>query len=278
MRKISVITPCYNAEKYILETFESVVTQTAITSKKLELEYIICDGHSSDETLEILKKLKSRYSDFNIIIISEKDKGMYDALAKGLIKASGDYCAYINAGDFYSKTAFDVVLELFNDSKINWLTGFNVMYNENSQMVYCVLPFKYSSRLIRRGLYNGKILPFIQQESTFWRTSLNKNINFGKLSSYKFAGDYFIWNEFAKITNLYIVESYLGGFKVHRGQLSENLSKYLEEVRAISQNPHLVDYFQAIYYRFMWQMPPIIKKIFNNNRLFRFDFASQQWH
>ena len=70
--KISVITPCYNAEKYIYETIESVLNQNAVQSKRIELEYIICDGKSTDKTLDMIQSFKSE----SIRVISEKNTGM----------------------------------------------------------------------------------------------------------------------------------------------------------------------------------------------------------
>ncbi|HAJ59018.1 MAG TPA: glycosyl transferase, partial [Cyanobacteria bacterium UBA8543] len=129
LKKFSIITPCFNAEKYIEETVRSVIEQTVILSKKAELEYIICDGNSSDRTVEVVESIKCHYKCDFIKIISEPDLGMYDALSKGLKLASGDIVAYINAGDYYNKHAFDVVLEVIESEKANWLTGYNVFYN-----------------------------------------------------------------------------------------------------------------------------------------------------
>ena len=77
--------------------------------------------------------------------------------------------SYINAGDFYYKNAFSSVVNFFGNNKnINWITGAKVIYNENSEIVKYLVPFKYRRNLIFKGAY-GKNLPFIQQESTFWK-------------------------------------------------------------------------------------------------------------
>ena len=107
--KIPIITPCLNAEKYIHETVKSVIEQNAVLSGRVELEYIICDGGSTDRTLEILNSVKTN----KMKILTGKDNGLYDALAKGLKIAKGDIIAYINAGDYYNKYAFDIVMDLF---------------------------------------------------------------------------------------------------------------------------------------------------------------------
>ncbi len=86
----SIITVVYNSKIFIEKTILSVINQTY-----KNIEYIVIDGASTDGTLEILKK----YADKIDIIISEADKGLYDAMNKGLKKASGDYVWFINSGD-----------------------------------------------------------------------------------------------------------------------------------------------------------------------------------
>ncbi|NDV64968.1 glycosyltransferase [Bacteroides sp. 224] len=90
--KISVITVCYNSERYIKNTIESVLNQTYHN-----IEYIIIDGNSTDSTINIIQQYLSRISYF----VSEPDKNMYDAINKGMKKATGDYIAILNSDDFY---------------------------------------------------------------------------------------------------------------------------------------------------------------------------------
>lgn len=91
--EISIITACYNAEKTIEQTIQSVVNQTYDN-----LEYIIVDGASTDRTMEIVNK----YKDYIDIIISEPDNGIYDAFNKGIKAATGDYINFMNADDYFS--------------------------------------------------------------------------------------------------------------------------------------------------------------------------------
>ncbi len=88
--KFSIITVTYNAGKVLEDTIQSVVFQTY-----RNVEYIIVDGGSKDNTLEIAGKYRDRISK----IISEPDKGLYDAMNKGIRLATGDYLCFLNAGD-----------------------------------------------------------------------------------------------------------------------------------------------------------------------------------
>jgi glycosyltransferase involved in cell wall biosynthesis len=272
VKKISIITPCRNSEQYIRETVESIIGQSALLSKRAELEYIICDGSSKDKTVSIIES----YRDKSIKLISEPDSGIYEALSKGLKLASGEIVAYLNAGDYYSKHAFDIILDIFETRDVKWLTGLNVRYNEKSYLVQFSLPFKYRKRFIDKGFY-GKKLAFIQQESTFWMAELIQYIDFEELSGKKYAGDYYLWKQFSKAADLAIVEAYLGGFKVHRGQVSENLEAYFKEVDSMTKRPSLYDYPLYLFDKTIWLMPGKIKKMFNRELLFRFDHISQEW-
>jgi glycosyltransferase involved in cell wall biosynthesis len=87
---ISIITVVYNSEKYIEKTIKSIAEQTS-----QNFEYIIIDGHSTDDTLNIV----SRYKHCVNKLVSEPDKGLYDAMNKGLQQAKGKYVWFINSGD-----------------------------------------------------------------------------------------------------------------------------------------------------------------------------------
>lgn len=274
MNKFSIITPCFNSEKYIGETIKSVINQRAILSGRAELEYIICDGKSTDRTVEIIESFDCP----DIKLISEKDSGMYDALSKGLQLTSGNIIAYINAGDYYHHCAFDIVLDIFAAKKANWLTGYEFFYNEKSYVINVALPPRYYRSLIRNGLYDGKVLPCIQQESTFWLAELNKLLDYNCLSNFKYAGDYYIWSQFAKEHDLIVVKAYIAGFKIQRNQLSENSQAYHQEMKQTSCKANIIDYTLAYFERFiMWQIPSRLKVMLAKNKLLTFDLKKQEW-
>ena len=113
--KFSIITPCYNSEKYLEECIKSIMSQ-----KYKDFEHIIVDGGSTDGTLDILKKYERLY---NMRWISEKDDGMYDAINKGMRMANGDVLSWINSDDVYHPWT------LFSVNKIMSLTFiFNFTY------------------------------------------------------------------------------------------------------------------------------------------------------
>jgi len=114
--KISIITVCFNAENTIEDTFLSTFNQT-----HKDIELIVIDGKSTDKTVEIIEKYKDKIHYF----VSEPDKGIYDAMNKGITAANSYYLIFMNAGDsFYD----DMVLEnveqaLTNNPKTKFLFG-----------------------------------------------------------------------------------------------------------------------------------------------------------
>jgi glycosyltransferase involved in cell wall biosynthesis len=276
MIKISIVTPCRNAEKYIRETVESVILQTALLSGRAELEYIICDGFSTDKTVEIAEAAAKGFRYGAVRIVSQPDRGMYDALAKGIKIATGDIVAYLNAGDYYNKYAFDIVLNIFSAKKTQWLTGYSVVYNDRSHVVYSILPYKYRKRFFSCGFYGQQLL-HVQQESTFWSSALSPLIDYDKLSNFKYAGDFYLWFQFSRKYDLDIVEAYLGGFRMHKGQLSENMSAYNAEMATIITKPHMIDHLLVMFDKIMWYAPNTFKKKMNKEGLFRYDHSMQEW-
>lgn len=221
MLKISIVTACYNAEDTIEQTILSVLEQDYPS-----IEYILIDGGSTDGTVDIIRKYESKLAYW----ISEPDKGLYDALGKGFERVTGDVCAYINADDFYQPHAFATVCEIFQNRKHQWITGLNATYNVFGQIVGTELPCRYRSSFIRKGFYDGKRLPFIQQESTFWRAELMQYVDWDKFRTLCLAGDYYLWTCFSPYAELDIVKCILSGFRKRNGQLSEAIDDYRKEL------------------------------------------------
>ena len=110
--KLSIITVCYNSGKTIEDTFKSVQSQSY-----KDIEYIVIDGGSKDNTLELI----NQYKEIIDYTVSEKDKGLYDAMNKGIEKATGDVIGFLNSDDlFCDDMAVEKVMNVFNEnSKID---------------------------------------------------------------------------------------------------------------------------------------------------------------
>lgn len=265
--KISIVTVSYNAADTIERTIRSVLDQ-----QYNDLEYIIIDGGSNDGTVEIIKK----YEDMLAFWVSEPDDGMYDALAKGFRHATGDIYAYINADDFYQPYSFSTVNEIFSNSKkVYWLTGIASAYNYKGQIVKTSLPRRFKAEFIKKGLYNGRYFPFVQQESTFWHKKLMQYVDLEILSTKRLAGDFYLWYSFADHAQLDIVSCILSGFCRHCGQLSENIKKYYEEMYEIcNYTPTFIDLINIYMEKIRWRIPG---KLLPNEGIIEYDFDKYEW-
>lgn len=208
----------------------SLLAQTAVKSGRCNLEHIILDGASTDNTILVVAKYPA------ITFLSQSDNGMYDALSNGFKYVTGHLMGYLNAGDTLFPWAFDVLLDVFSNSDIKWLTGYTSLINEKHQVTHTWKPPRYRNEFICNGFYADPKYPFgIQQESTFWRTDLLTYVNRSRLSKFQLAGDYFLWTEFAQHTLLHSVMSPLGAFLIHHNQLSDQKDLYVSEVQTFTR-------------------------------------------
>ena len=151
--KLSVITIVYNNTRDIERTMLSVLNQTYPN-----IEYIVIDGLSTDGTINIVKKYKSRISKF----VSEKDEGIYDAMNKGLALATGDYVLFMNSGDeIYANDTVASVFASADDADIYY--GETEMINDEGQSlgrrrhqapeVLSLPSFKYGMSVSHQAIY-----------------------------------------------------------------------------------------------------------------------------
>ena len=142
---ISLITVCYNASSTIEYTFKSIQMQTY-----KNIEYIVIDGNSNDGTKEII----NRYSQIITKYISESDKGIYDAMNKGINLASGDIIGFLNADDIYANVnVLNRIAEILENKSIDACYS-DLVYVNNNKIVR-----KYNSGIFKPSLINYGLMP-----------------------------------------------------------------------------------------------------------------------
>lgn len=229
--KISVVTPSLNQGVFLESAIDSVLGQGYP-----DLEYLVVDGGSSDDSVEVIERHSERLTYW----VSEPDEGMYDAINKGFALATGDILGWLNSDDMYLPWTFSVVAELFDRfPEIEWLTSsFPMHWDAEGRAVRCWRQNGYSKERFLRG----ENLPnqgwhaqgWIPQECTFWRRSLWERAG-GRLdASLRLAGDFELWSRFFSDAPLFAVDTPLGGFRYHGRQMSsDRLSEYVAEARSI---------------------------------------------
>lgn len=222
--KISIITPSFNQGRFLEQTILSVINQNYPN-----IEYIIIDGGSTDNSVEIIKKYQHSLHYW----CSEPDRGHYDAINIGFSKATGDVLAWLNSDDMYCPWALKTIGSIFGElPEVHWLSTLTRLHwDENG---YCIEAANFPG-FSKQAFLNGINLPWdgtwpIQQESTFWRRSLWDKVG-GINIDFQLAGDFDLWTQFYKTTELYGLNSPLGGFRIHQHQRSHQVLQYREEAR-----------------------------------------------
>ncbi|MEO6456043.1 MAG: glycosyltransferase family 2 protein [Ginsengibacter sp.] len=160
--KISIVTPSFNQGKYIEKTIQSVLDQGYPN-----LEYIIIDGGSTDNTIDVIKKYESHIAYW----ISEKDKGQTDAINKGFAKCSGEIFNWINSDDYYEPETFKKLSTFFTSNpSINIVCGREWGFNDANSADKIL----HAGSVIKNNVYETIRYGIIDQPCTFFR---KKNID-----------------------------------------------------------------------------------------------------
>lgn len=197
--KISIITPSLNQGKFIEQAIRSVLLQGYPN-----LEYIIIDGGSKDDSAGIIKK----YDKFIAYWVSEPDSGHGNAINKGFSRATGEIMAWLNSDDMYAPGALFSVAEVFGGFKdVQWITGVNSFWNKDDERTAIDIEYKniYDFML---GRYK-----WIGQESTFWRRSLWEAAGGRINDKYRLMVDSELWCRFFLLAELWNVDTILAGYR-----------------------------------------------------------------
>jgi glycosyltransferase involved in cell wall biosynthesis len=157
--KITIVTPSYNQDKFLEQTIRAVLLQNYPN-----LEYIVVDGGSTDRSKQIIEK----YAPWISYWQSEKDNGQGHAINLGFSIASGDYYAWINSDDYYSKNVFSEVIKTFLKSKAKFVYGYGLNYYTEKQTFELIKILPSVDFFLK--------IPNLVQPSSFWNAQIHKPI------------------------------------------------------------------------------------------------------
>ena len=215
--KISIVTPSFNQEEFIESTIRSVVLQDYPN-----LEYVVVDGGSSDNSANIIKKYVDKISYW----VSEPDGGHGNGLNKGFRETSGDIMGWINSDDLLTPWSLRTIAEIFTKfPHVNWIQGFTSSWNRQGQMTGA---FRNPKNIYD---YLTGNYAWIQQESVFWRRELWDRSGWTISEDVKLMVDGELWSRFFLSDELYTIDCVLGGWRCYgENRALKNSSICLQEM------------------------------------------------
>jgi glycosyltransferase involved in cell wall biosynthesis len=197
---VSIVTPSYNQARFIEDTVQSVISQDYP-----HIEYLIVDGGSTDNTVELIRKYESKLAWW----ISERDMGQTDAINKGFARATGGILAWINSDDTYEPGAVSAAVKYLQEHPdIGMVYGDCNYIDEDGKVIGRFNSMQTSYHLIRQG-YNH-----IPQQTMFFRADLWRQV--GPLDpSFHFAMDYDLWTRISARTEIKYVPQTWANFRLH---------------------------------------------------------------
>lgn len=248
MPLISIITVCYNSVSLIESTILSVISQSYPN-----IEYIIEDGGSTDGTLDVIEKYRTQIS----AVYSEKDNGVFDAMNKAILRATGEWILFMNAGDrFHDNSVIEKMFQTEISPKIGVLHGDAYFVRKKDLQYYKSSPFYLTKGLRPMGICH---------QSIFVRAELAKRLLFDL--TFKYAADY---NMMMQIYNAGFEFKYIpiavSDYDL-TGISSVHLVSQFKEVARICNIISGFKYYMGLFYAWKRKFMFCIKSIMNNVRI-----------
>lgn len=246
--KISIITVCYNSAKTIKKTFESVKAQTYTN-----IEYIVVDGGSKDETLSLVNEYETIISKW----VSESDKGLYDAMNKGIAMATGDIIGILNSDDtFYNDKVLEDIASFHNSNTIDASVGNIIQHNEDGKVVRKYSAEKWTPEKLKIGFMPAHPGIFFKKElfDEFGMYSLDFKIG----ADYDLITRFFLKQNISwKYADITTTAMLIGGVSSSGLESYKLISKEIAKALALNEIPFSM---LKIQLRGFWKLIGMLKK------------------
>lgn len=245
--KISIITVCYNSAATVEDTIRSVASQTYG-----DIEYIVVDGNSHDATVDIIKKYPDTVSHW----ISEPDKGLYDAMNKGIAMATGDYVGILNSDDTFHETkTIEKIAAFLQSNHVDACTG-DILQHRNGKTIR-----RYSSKRWNPEKLKIGFMP--PHPAVFFKRKLFDDLGVYILG-YKIAADYeLIIRYFLKHKITWKYSGVITTSMATGGASSSGISSYRTITSEVGQafNGNQIDFSPfKVKYRIVWKLIGFLQK------------------
>ena len=248
---VTIVTPSFNQSKFIEETILSVLNQSY-----RNIQYIIIDGCSTDNTKEIVNKFKDKID----IIISENDKGQADAINKGFKLAKGELVGWINSDDILYFDCVEQIVNLYNkknDAAI-YYHSYNDIINRKGDLIKTYQHLIPDKMHLLRSNYN------VIQQGSFYQRKLVERIGYLDINNF-YCMDLDLWlNLLDHGTIEYTSDRSHAAFRIYSGTKTDTgKEKFLKNIHKVLKKHGAKFYYVTIWHRiYVYYIKTIIKKFF----------------
>lgn len=205
--KITIVTPSYNQAEFLERTILSIINQDYPN-----MEYFVCDGGSTDGSVDIIKKYENNITWW----CSEKDKGQTDAINKGMKKATGDIVGWINSDDVLLPGALKQIGAYYiKNPSTDFLNGLTIQIDKNDNIIRFI-HIIMNKFFFEHGCYN------ISQQGMFWKRDLFQKIGFLDDSFHATMDMEWLIRNYENHSKIRLLNNYIGAIRIH-----ENTKTYL---------------------------------------------------
>lgn len=246
--KISIITVCYNSAKTIEKTFQSVKSQTY-----KNIEYIVVDGKSKDGTLDTVKKYKEVVSKF----VSEPDKGLYDAMNKGVHMATGDVVGILNSDDIFTdQFVLENVAKFHLENNVDASVGNITQFNESGKIVRKYSAKNWHPEKLKIGFMPAHPAIFFKRD--LFKKYGNYQLDFISGADYELIIRFFLKNKITwKFSNITTTSMLIGGISSSGFSSYQLISKEIK--KALNRNDITFSY-SKVQLRGFWKIIGYLKR------------------
>lgn len=235
--RFGVVTPTLNAERYLEDALRSIWSQR---SELVQIQHVLVDGGSTDRTVEIARAYPTE------VVVATDDRGMYDAINRGLSIVDGDVVGYLNADDEIAPGGLEAVARAFLEHpEVQWLIGKREFIDGDGNAFAWMQPVAFSLRE-----YIGLGWSCVPQETVWMRKAfMDRLLPFD--TSFRNTGDYDMYVRARKLAAPLILDRVTGRFRLHGEQLSFDPEVMARESRRVQEKNGCVDRLGWLAGRFL---------------------------